>query len=149
MKRNDFFKKAIAGTVALFTVNWAAFSKKMELKQDKPLLTDGALNRFFAKCEEERNDKPLTEAITDTKAFVEKYFSYISPQQQERIRNIKTADWKNIQAILRDVKRKRGSVEFKFINRPGIGDLVAECQIETRLLQKGPSPAELRKFIIQ
>ena len=149
MKRNDFFKKAIAGTVALFSINWAALAKKKEYKQDKPLLTDGALNRFFAKCDEERNDRPLTEAITDTKAFVEKYFSYISPQQQERIRGIKKADWRNIQSILSDVKRKRGMVEFKFINKPGIAEEVAQCQIQTRLLNKGNPQGELKKFIIE
>ena len=149
MKRNDFFKKAIAGTVALFSINWNAIAGKKVYKQEKPMLTDGALNRFFAKCEEERNERPLTEAITDTRAFVEKYFTYISPEQRERIRGIKEADWRNIQSILRDVKQKRGLVEFKFINKPGGSDIIAKCQIQTSLMQKGRTQVELKKFIIE
>lgn len=150
MKRSHFLKKFIAGTIALISFKWAAIAKKKEFRlEDKPLLTDGALNRFFAKCEEEKNDGPLDEAIDNTKAFLEKYFSYISPQQRDRIAHIKRGEWRSIQAILRDVKQRKGSVDFKFINKPGKIDTVAECGIHTRLLEKGNTQVEIRKFIIQ
>jgi hypothetical protein len=150
MKRNHFLKKAIGGTIALFTFKWTAIAQKKEFRpEDKPLLTDGALNRFFAKCEEERNDGPLDEAIVNTRAFLEKYFSYISPQQRDRIAQIKKGEWRRIQAILRDAKQRKGSVDFKFINKPGNVDTVAQCAIHTRLLEKGNTQVELRKFIIQ
>lgn len=133
--------------------NWVhkiVFTAQNHLKpEEKPLLTDGALNRFFAECEEERNDGPLNEAIADTRSFVEKYFSYISPQQRDRIAKLKREEWGGIQAILSEVKQGRGSVEFKFINKPGIPEIVQECAIQTRLLEKGNTQAELRKFVIE
>ncbi|MBI5858498.1 MAG: hypothetical protein HZB42_12740 [Sphingobacteriales bacterium] len=149
MKRNDFIKRTIAGTLSLFAVNWAAFGRKKEIdNQDKPILTDGALNRFFAKCNEENNLRPYDEAISNTRAFIEKYFNYVSTRQQERIRQFGRAEWRGIRGILSDAKLKKGIIDFKFINKPGVGEEVAECQILVKLLQNGPRPEELKKFII-
>lgn len=149
MKRNDFIKRAIAGTLTLFAIKGFAFGKKQEINsQDKPILTDGALNRFFAKCEEENDLRPYDEAISDTRVFIEKYFNYISDRQKERIRQFRRSEWRGIQGILNDAKQKKGAVDFKFINKPGMPDEIAECQIVVKLLQKGIRQAELKKFVI-
>lgn len=152
MKRNDFLKKGVAGLVAVVGITLAAFSRKKEDKeQPKPPLTPGNLNRFFEKYEHERPDRSLNEAITDARTFVDKYFTYISPQQKERIGRITKEEWEGIQAILRDLKRRKGKVEFEFINKPGELDIAANCEIVTRLLNKniGAGNVELKKFLIQ
>lgn len=150
MKRNDFLKKAFAGAVAVFALGRQAFSRLTDpAGQRKPPLTPGNLNRFFAKYEQGNADRSLNLAITDAKAFVEKHFSYISPQQKERIGKIKKEDWEGIQSVINDLKLKKGRIEFTFINKPGIGDWVAECDIEARLLQIGPEKVEIRKYLVQ
>lgn len=150
MKRTDFLKKAIAGIVALAAISLSAFAKRKGVKEpEKPPLTPGNLNSFFARYEREKHDRALNEAITNAKAFVNKYFSYISPQQKERIMRLRKSDWEGIQNIIRDMKQGRGTVEFKFINKPGILDVIAECSIETYLKQPGASDIVLRKFVIQ
>ena len=149
MKRNVFIKKAITGTVALFAFKGFVFGKRQgKNPQDKPILTDGALNRFFAKCDEENNLRPYDEAIGNTRAFIEKYFNYKTDRQKERIRQFRRSEWRGIQGILSDAKQKRGTVDFKFINKPGMPDEIAECQIVVKLIQSGIRQTELKKFII-
>lgn len=149
MKRNDFLKKAIAGTVALFSFGWAALARKSEdKKSEKPPLTPGNLNKFFAKYERNRADQPLNESIADAKTFVDKYFSYISPEQKTRIGQIKKEEWRQIQSILSDMKQRKGTVDFKFINKEGMPDIVANCQIEIRLQKIGFKDIEIKKFVI-
>lgn len=149
MKRNEFLRRIMTSCVAVLALGRLAFSRiATPARQRKPPLTPGNLNRFFARYERERADRSLNEAITDARSFVEKHFSYISPQQEARINKITKEEWQGIQNIINDLKRKRGKIEFKFVNKPGSEDWFAECMIETRLLENGPAYVELKKHLI-
>jgi hypothetical protein len=130
MKRNDFLR-GIAGAAALFAANWGTMAQiRLYKQEDKPLLTASNLNRLFTKWEEEKNDGPLKEAATDTRAFLDKYFS-ISPQQRRTIARMKETDWQNIKAVINDTRQKKGTVDFQFVEKQG-----EQCQTQLRLVKK-------------
>lgn len=165
MKRNQFIRHALAGTAALFAANWGTLAQIREYKQqDKPLLTEANLNRFFDKCKAENNFLPFDEAAKDTRGFLEKYFS-ISPEQKKTIARMNEENWKNIQSVIKDARNDKGLLNFKFVQSRGQG----YCSTEIRLMQKSSntknliqrtgikqnniqvktSQAELRKVVIQ
>ena len=149
MKRNDFLKKALAGTAALFAVNWGTLAEIREYKHpDKPLLTEANLNRFFSNLELRRSDGSLEEAMTDTKAFLDKNFS-ISPQQKLTIERMTVADWENIKSIVTDARDQKGLLQFKFENVRR-----AECRTNMMLVKQNVQnlsnkKLEIRKYVIQ
>lgn len=132
MKRSDFFKTTAAGVAALFAANWGTLAQIRQYKHaDKPLLTEANLNRLVGKWQAEKKNGPFREAITNTKEFLDKYFS-ISPQQRETIARLSEDQWKEIQSVLQDVLEKKGTLNFKFLN---INAVRTECRTEMKLMK--------------
>lgn len=125
MDRRNFIRTNITGIVtAGFIANWGTVSQiRNYLDQEKPLLTENNLNRFFTKSARNKElEKHIGEAIESLGRFLDNYFS-ASPAQQKMIENFHEEDRQQLTELLKQAAEERKIPVFRF----GAGRQGEEC----------------------
>ncbi len=103
MDRRVFLKKNLSGAfAAAFLVNWGTIDQiRQYIQDDKPLLTEKNLNRFFAKASRKGDlSTHLNHANENTLEFLENNFS-LSPMQQKTVKGFTTEDLQQLKELIK------------------------------------------------
>lgn len=116
MDRRVFLKKNLSGAFgAAFLANWGTIDQiRQYIQQDKPLLTEKNLNRFFATASRKKElDTHLRHANENTVQFLEDNFS-LSPMQQKIVKNFTNEDLQQLQELIKTALDEKIVPTFKF-----------------------------------
>ena len=119
MNRRFFLKRNVTGLLtAGFIANWGTMEQiRNYMNEEKPLLTENNLNRFFARSARNKELKNHTdEAVENLGNFLDHYFSP-SPAQRKMIESFIEEDRQRLNRLLRQSSEENKIPQFKFGNR--------------------------------